>query len=76
MTATSGPGISLMTESIGYAAITETPCVIVDVQRAGPSTGQGYTPRPRRYNASEVGDAMAMWKLLLSLLGLCKKCMI
>jgi len=40
MTATSGPGFSLMQESIGYAFITETPCVIVDVQRAGPSTGQ------------------------------------
>ncbi len=40
MTATSGPGFSLMQESIGYAVMTETPCVIVDVQRAGPSTGQ------------------------------------
>jgi len=40
MTATSGPGFSLMQELIGYAFMTETPCVIVDVQRAGPSTGQ------------------------------------
>jgi len=40
MTATSGPGFSLMQENIGYAFMTETPCVIVDVQRAGPSTGQ------------------------------------
>jgi 2-oxoglutarate ferredoxin oxidoreductase subunit alpha len=40
MTATSGPGFSLMQESIGYAVMTETPCVIVDVQRVGPSTGQ------------------------------------
>jgi len=40
MTATSGPGFSLMQESIGYAFMTETPCVIVNVQRAGPSTGQ------------------------------------
>ncbi|MBM4276929.1 MAG: 2-oxoacid:acceptor oxidoreductase subunit alpha [Deltaproteobacteria bacterium] len=40
MTATSGPGFSLMQESIGYAAFTETPGVIVDVQRAGPCTGQ------------------------------------
>ncbi|MBW1945431.1 MAG: 2-oxoacid:acceptor oxidoreductase subunit alpha [Deltaproteobacteria bacterium] len=39
MTATSGPGFSLMMENIGLAACTETPCVIVDVQRAGPSTG-------------------------------------
>jgi len=40
MTATSGPGFSLMQETIGYAFMTETPCVIADVQRAGPSTGQ------------------------------------
>jgi 2-oxoglutarate ferredoxin oxidoreductase subunit alpha len=39
MTATSGPGFSLMMENIGLAAITETPCVLVDVQRGGPSTG-------------------------------------
>ncbi|MEZ4526414.1 MAG: 2-oxoacid:acceptor oxidoreductase subunit alpha [Desulfobacterales bacterium] len=36
---TSGPGFSLMMESIGLAVVTETPCVIVNVQRAGPSTG-------------------------------------
>jgi len=40
MTATSGPGFSLMMENIGYACMTETPCVIVNVQRSGPSTGQ------------------------------------
>lgn len=39
MTATSGPGYSLMLENIGYAFMTETPCVIVNVQRGGPSTG-------------------------------------
>jgi len=39
MTATSGPGFSLKQENIGYAAIAEVPCVIVDVQRGGPSTG-------------------------------------
>lgn len=39
LTATSGPGFSLMQEGIGYAAITETPCVIVNCQRWGPSTG-------------------------------------
>lgn len=44
MTATSGPGFSLMQENIGYAAMTETPIVIVDVQRAGPSTGQATRP--------------------------------
>jgi len=40
MTITSGPGFSLMQEGIGYAVFTETPVVIVDAQRAGPSTGQ------------------------------------
>ena len=40
MTATSGPGFSLMQEAVGYGAFTETPLVIVDIQRAGPCTGQ------------------------------------
>ena len=40
MTATSGPGYTLMQEAIGFAAETETPLVIVDVQRGGPGTGQ------------------------------------
>jgi 2-oxoglutarate/2-oxoacid ferredoxin oxidoreductase subunit alpha len=44
MTATSGPGFSLMQENIGYACMTETPCVIIDVQRSGPSTGQATLP--------------------------------
>ncbi len=39
MTATSGPGFSLMQENIGLGAMTETPCVVINVQRAGPSTG-------------------------------------
>ncbi len=39
MTATSGPGFSLMQENLGYGIITETPVVVVNVQRAGPSTG-------------------------------------
>jgi 2-oxoglutarate ferredoxin oxidoreductase subunit alpha len=39
MTATSGPGFSLMMENIGLGVITETPCVLVNVQRGGPSTG-------------------------------------
>jgi len=44
MTATSGPGFSLMQENLGYAAATEIPCVIVDVQRGGPSTGLPTAP--------------------------------
>ncbi len=51
MTATSGPGFSLMQENIGYAIMTETPCVVVDVQRSGPSTGQATKPAQ--------GDVMA-----------------
>lgn len=44
MTATSGPGFSLKQENIGYACMTEIPCVIVDVQRSGPSTGLPTSP--------------------------------
>jgi len=44
MTATSGPGFSLMQENLGYAIMTETPCVVVNVQRSGPSTGQATKP--------------------------------
>jgi 2-oxoglutarate/2-oxoacid ferredoxin oxidoreductase subunit alpha len=43
-TVTSGPGFSLMMEHIGLAAITETPCVFFNVQRAGPSTGLPTQP--------------------------------
>jgi 2-oxoglutarate ferredoxin oxidoreductase subunit alpha len=39
MTATSGPGFSLKQEAIGFAVMTETPCVVLNVQRGGPSTG-------------------------------------
>ena len=44
MDATSGPGFSLKQELIGYAACAEIPCVLVDVQRVGPSTGQPTAP--------------------------------
>jgi 2-oxoglutarate/2-oxoacid ferredoxin oxidoreductase subunit alpha len=44
MTATSGPGFSLMQEHIGYAAMAEVPCVIVNVMRGGPSTGLPTSP--------------------------------
>jgi 2-oxoglutarate/2-oxoacid ferredoxin oxidoreductase subunit alpha len=43
-TVTSGPGFSLMMEHIGYAYMTETPCVFIDVQRGGPSTGLPTAP--------------------------------
>jgi 2-oxoglutarate ferredoxin oxidoreductase subunit alpha len=54
MTATSGPGFSLMQEAIGYAIMVEAPLVVVDVMREGPSTG--------RVSAPSQGDVMqARW---------------
>ncbi len=53
MTATSGPGLSLMTEGISYAGMTETPVVIVDSQRAGPSTGM-----PTKFEQSDLFHAI------------------
>ncbi len=44
MTATSGPGFSLMQEHIGFAIMAEVPCVVVDVMRGGPSTGLPTSP--------------------------------
>lgn len=52
MTATSGPGISLKSEQIGYSFITEVPLVIFNVMRGGPSTGL-----PTRVSQSDVGQA-------------------
>jgi 2-oxoglutarate ferredoxin oxidoreductase subunit alpha len=43
-TATSGPGISLMQENLGVAVMSEVPCVIINVQRSGPSTGLATKP--------------------------------
>jgi len=51
-TATSGPGLSLMQEGIAIAAMTETPVVIVDAQRAGPATG--LPTRPEQSDLNEV----------------------
>lgn len=53
MTATSGPGFSLMTEALGLAAMTETPAVIVDVQRPGPSAGM-----PTKHEQSDIQHAL------------------
>ena len=44
MTATSGPGFSLKQENLGYGIISEVPCVVVNVQRGGPSTGLPTSP--------------------------------
>ena len=55
MTATSGPGFSLMQENIGYGAMAEIPCVIVDVQRCGPSTGLPTSPSQGDYMQAKWG---------------------
>ena len=55
MTATSGPGFSLMQENIGYGAMAEIPCVIVDVQRSGPSTGLPTSPSQGDYMQARWG---------------------
>ena len=52
MTATSGPGFSLKQEALGYACMTEIPCVIVNVQRGGPSTGN-----PTHVSQGDVNQA-------------------
>ncbi|MBP7461817.1 MAG: 2-oxoacid:acceptor oxidoreductase subunit alpha [Candidatus Delongbacteria bacterium] len=52
LTATSGPGFSLMQEGIGYACMTEVPCVIINVMRGGPSTGL-----PTQVSQSDVMQA-------------------
>ncbi len=56
MTATSGPGYSLMQENIGYAHMTETPCVVVNVQRSGPSTGQATEPGQQDIYQAKYGS--------------------
>src|SRR6202162_1290411 len=53
MTATSGPGFALMSEAIGYASMAELPAVIVDAQRAGPSTGM-----PTKMEQSDLSFAL------------------
>ncbi|MEA2060796.1 MAG: 2-oxoacid:acceptor oxidoreductase subunit alpha [Thermodesulfobacteriota bacterium] len=52
MTATSGPGFSLKQEALGYACMAEIPCVIVNVQRGGPSTGN-----PTHVSQGDVNQA-------------------
>ena len=52
MTATSGPGFSLMQEGLGYAVMAEIPCVVVNVQRGGPSTGL-----PTKVSQGDVNQA-------------------
>lgn len=55
MTATSGPGFSLMQEALGYAVMAEIPCVIVNVMRGGPSTGLPTQPGQGDVNQARWG---------------------
>ncbi len=61
ITVTSGPGFSLMMEHIGLAAITETPCVFVNVQRAGPSTGLPTQPAQGDMMQARFGSHGDYW---------------
>jgi 2-oxoglutarate ferredoxin oxidoreductase subunit alpha len=56
MTSTSGPGFSLMQESLGLSGLTETPVVIIDVQRAGPATGLPTKPEQGDLNEMVYGS--------------------
>jgi 2-oxoglutarate ferredoxin oxidoreductase subunit alpha len=55
LTATSGPGFSLMQEALGYAIMAEIPCVLVNVQRGGPSTGLATSPSQGDVNQARWG---------------------
>ena len=61
MTASSGPGVSLMAEGISYIAGAELPCVIVDIQRAGPGLGNIW-PEQSDYNAVVKGGGHGAYK--------------
>lgn len=61
MTASSGPGISLMAEGFSYCAGAELPCVIVDIQRAGPGLGNIW-PEQGDYNAVVKGGGHGNYK--------------
>jgi 2-oxoglutarate ferredoxin oxidoreductase subunit alpha len=66
MTATSGPGLSLMTEMLGLAAMAELPCVVVDCQRAGPSTGMPTRHEQGDLNLALYGGHGEMQRIVLA----------
>ena len=65
-TATSGPGLSLMIEGIGHAAMMEVPIVIVDVQRAGPDTGMPTKPEQADFDLVKAGSHGDIPKIILA----------
>jgi len=64
MTATAGPGLSLMAEGLSYIAGAELPCVLVDVQRAGPGLGNIW-PEQSDYNAVVKGGGHGNYRTLV-----------
>ncbi len=66
MTSTSGPGLSLMQEAIGLSGITETPLVIIDVQRGGPSTGLPTKNEQSDFNAALYGAHGEIPKIVIA----------
>ncbi|CAM3361338.1 2-oxoacid:acceptor oxidoreductase subunit alpha [Marinicrinis lubricantis] len=66
MTASAGPGLSLMTEAIGLAGMTETPVVIVDTQRGGPSTGLPTKQEQSDLNAMVYGTHGEIPKIVIA----------
>lgn len=66
MTSTSGPGLSLMMEALGLAGISETPLVIMDTQRAGPSTGLPTRPEQSDLNTTVYGGHGDLPRIVLA----------
>lgn len=66
MTATSGPGFSLKQEMLGLACIAEIPCVIVNVQRVGPATGQPTSPAQGEVMQTRWGTHGDHWLITVS----------
>ncbi len=66
MTATSGPGFSLKQEMLGFACSAEIPCLVVDVQRVGPSTGQPTSPSQGDVMQTRWGTHGDHWIIALS----------
>ena len=66
MTATSGPGFSLKQEMLGLACSAEIPCVIVDVQRVGPATGQPTSPAQGEVMQTRWGTHGDHWLITVS----------
>lgn len=66
MTSTSGPGLSLMQEAIGLSGITETPVVIIDVQRGGPSTGLPTKHEQSDFNSAIYGTHGEIPKIVIA----------